>query len=94
MIKNMTYKTAICCGSASMVGKVLRISVKTFDSGCDSIVGFNSEDTLGYDGPTSLCSETPWAASFRFDRKKLKRRLSRVHVGSILRHGAAHGAIA
>lgn len=59
MIKNMIYKTAICCGSASIVGKVLRMSVKTLDNGCDSICGFNSEETLGYDGPTSLCSDTP-----------------------------------
>jgi hypothetical protein len=42
-----------------MVGKVLSISVKTLDNGCDSICGFNSEETLGYDGPTSLCSDAP-----------------------------------
>lgn len=49
MIKNMMYRTATCSGRAERSGNVLRMSVKTLDTGWEYMLrsGFNNEDTLG-----------------------------------------------
>jgi hypothetical protein len=49
MRRNMVNRTATCSGREEMSGNVRRISVKTFDTGCELALfsGLRREETLG-----------------------------------------------
>lgn len=81
----MVNRTATCSGREEMSGNVRRMSVKTFETGCELALfsGFRREETLGYGGPASFCLGIPCAASrCRLSRKSI-RMLSRVQVGAV-----------
>ena len=62
IIRNIIKKTATTYGRVEESRKVVKISMKTLDSGLDSTGRFNNQDILEYAGPTNLGVTTPSAA--------------------------------
>ena len=62
---------------------MLSMSVKTFDSGCESWLrsGRRSDITLGYSGPMRSLIDAPFSACCRRSARKSSSKPSRGHVG-------------
>lgn len=73
-----------------MLGNVRWMSVKGLETGCDGTFfsEFNSEDILGYGGPTRFGFGIPWAAFGCWLWGKSNSMASSVHVGAVFRIGA------
>ena len=71
------------------------MSVKTFDSGCESRLRFDftSEITLGYSGPMRSLTEAPFSACCRRSARKSSSKPSKGHVGFIFRTGTEDAGV-
>lgn len=90
-----TYSTATCSGSVARSGNVPSMSVKTFDSGCESWLrsGRRSDIILGYSGPIRSLTETPFSACCRRSARKSSSKPSRGQVGLMFLTGTEKAGV-